>query len=569
MLSLIRETVFGRLLRLATSKRFLRFEEEVDPALCVAFLTGSRKQSRDAHSHESPASGDEEAKQVREKEERPTNQKDVSTADGKSKQVLVDWYGPEDQENPRNWSEAKKFFVTFEICFLTTAIYSGSSIYSPAVPNVAETFGVSNTAAVLGLTLFILGYGLGPMLWSPMTEVPFIGRGPIYIGTLALFVALQGATCTARSYGALMVLRFLTGFVGSPVFATGGATCIDMYKPSKSAYAISIWGISAVCGPAVGPIVGGYVTEYGPINGTFKAPWEWPMYTLLWLSAACLILLFFFLPETSSSNILFRRAQRLRRAQASDQIPGDVELVSQGELDAASMETSEIVNMCLVYPFTLNFTEPMVLFLNLYTALIYGLLYIWFESFPIVFVGIYGFSLGQLGLSFLGLFAGIVVVVPPFFWWLRKYIEPQFDETGRILPEKRLPACCVSAFAIPICLFWFGWSARPDVHWIVPIIGTAWFSLGAFPLFNSILSYLPDAYPNHAPSVFAGNDLFRSSFGAPFPLFAGAMYDQLGVAWASSTLAFISIAFIPIPFVLFKYGPTLRNNYSKIARKDN
>lgn len=126
------------------------------------------------------------------------------------------------------------------------------------------------------------------------------------------------------------------------------------------------------------------------------------------------------------------------------------------------------------------------------------------------------------------------------------------------------------------CLFWFGWSARADVHWIVPIIGTAWFSLGAFPLFNSILNYLPDAYPKHVASVMAGNDLFRSSFGklkletradkrspsansepvgAAFPLFAGAMYKNLGVGWASSTLAFISVAFIPIPFVLYKVFP--------------
>ncbi|KAK6431448.1 GTPase-activating protein [Oleoguttula sp. CCFEE 5521] len=84
----------------------------------------------------------------------------------------------------------------------------------------------------------------------------------------------------------------------------------------------------------------------------------------------------------------------------------------------------------------------------------------------------------------------------------------------------------------------------------------------------AILNYLPDAYPNHIPSVLAGNDLMRASFGAGFPLFANAFYTKLGVGWASSVLAFISIAFIPIPFVLYKYGPLLRNKYSKIAKKD-
>ena len=90
----------------------------------------------------------------------------------------------------------------------------------------------------------------------------------------------------------------------------------------------------------------------------------------------------------------------------------------------------------------------------------------------------------------------------------------------------------------------------------MPIIGSAFFSIGAFLLFNSILNYLPDAYPEHAASVLAGNDLFRSAFGAGFPLFAGAMYDDLGVDWASSTLGFLSIAFIPIPFLLYKVRMT-------------
>ena len=86
----------------------------------------------------------------------------------------------------------------------------------------------------------------------------------------------------------------------------------------------------------------------------------------------------------------------------------------------------------------------------------------------------------------------------------------------------------------------------------MPIIGSSFFSFGTFLLFNSVLNYLPDAYPEYAASVLAGNDFMRSSFGAGFPLFAAAMYDNLGVAWASSTLGFLSIAFIPIPFVLYK-----------------
>ena len=208
--------------------------------------------------------------------------------------------------------------------------------------------------------------------------------------------------------------------------------------------------------------------------------------------------------------------------------------------------------IALVRPITLNFTEPMVFLLNLYIALIYGLLYIWFESFPIVFVGVYHFTLSQEGLAFVGILVGAFIVIPPFFWYLYKYTEPQFNENGELQPEKRLPPAMVGAFFIPICLFWFGWSSRASVHWIMPIVGSGFFSVGTFLLFNSVLNYLPDAYPEYAASVLAGNDFMRSSFGAGFPLFATAMYHKLGVGWASSLLAFLAILFIPIPFVLYK-----------------
>jgi MFS transporter, DHA1 family, multidrug resistance protein len=302
----------------------------------------------------------------------------------------------------------------------------------------------------------------------------------------------------------------------------------------------------------MGPLVGGFAAE--------AKGWTWTIWELMWLSGFALVVLFFLLPETSSANILYRRTRRLRK------LTGNDKLICEPELIGETMTRSEIVRMILVRPFTLSFFEPICFALNMYIALIYGLLYIWFESFPIVFVEIYGFTLGTQGLAFLGILVGTFVVIPPFFWYFHKYTEPKFDENGNLCPEWRLPPAFVGAFCIPICLFWFGWSSG-HTHWIVPIVGTAFFSVGAFLLFNCVLNYLGDAYPDYAASVLAGNDLFRSAFGAGFPLFATAMYKKLGVGWASSLLGFLAIAFIPIPFLLFKYGHTLRKR-SKNARQD-
>jgi len=287
----------------------------------------------------------------------------------------------------------------------------------------------------------------------------------------------------------------------------------------------------------MGPLVGGFAAE--------SKGWTWTIWELMWLSGFALIFLFFFLPETSANNILYRKTRRLRKLTGNDKLTCEPELMSQ------KMTGKDIAMMSLVRPFQLSFMEPMVLFPNLYIALVYGLLYIWFESFPIVFVEIYGFSLGKEGLAFLGILIGAFVTIPPFFWYLHKYQEPMFNEKGEIQPEKRLPPAMFGGVCIVICLFWFGWTSG-RTHWIVPIIGSAFFSVGTFLLFNSVLNYLGDAYPTYAASVLAGNDFMRSSFGAGFPLFATAMYNKLGVAWATSLLGFLSIAFLPIPFVLYK-----------------
>ncbi|KAI9464084.1 major facilitator superfamily domain-containing protein [Lactarius psammicola] len=443
-----------------------------------------------------------------------------------------------------NWSSAKKIWVMFQVCLLTFTVYIGSAIYTAGIVGVIQEYNVSSVAATLGLTLFVAGYGLGPMLWSPMSEMPYIGRMPIYWLTLLLYVILQVPTALSTNFGMLLAFRFITGFVGSPVLATGGATVSDIYIPKKRAYGITVWSAFAVAAPAMGPVVGGFAAH--------EKGWRWTIWILLWLGGFTLALLFFFFPETSSSNILYRRAKRLRVA------TGDKRLKSLSEIEAESMTGRDIATEVLVRPFALNFQEPIVLLLNLYIGLIYAMFYLWFESFPIVFVEIYGFREQFLGLAFLGILGGIFVTLPPFFYYLYNVQEKLFDENGQIKPEKRMPVAIVGSFFVPVCLFWFGWTSRTSIHWIVPILGSGLFPIAGLLLFNAVLTYLTDAYPRYTASVLAGNDLVRSAFGAGFPLFGAAMYHNLGVGWASTLLALLACAFVPIPMLLYYYGERIR-----------
>ncbi|THX26755.1 putative caffeine resistance protein 5 [Aureobasidium pullulans] len=512
MSDLFRDAPVGQMIRWMTKNKYLQYPEEKDTSMYGKFINREKSGNMARYGQPNPPEDEEKEEKQDDNQDRSRHNSESSdptlrgegttmnSASGKAvdpekgKDVnLVDWWGPNDPECPTNWNQGKKFFVTFLICLLTTSIYIGASIYSAGEQQITMVFGVSTVVATIGLTLFVAGYGLGPMIWSPMSEIPQIGRNPIYMSTLFAFVFLNfGVICEilqdttpqikdAVNIGMLFAFRFLTGFFGSPVLATGGASLADMYVSRKRAYAIAIW-----------LVVDDYFTE----NQDYQTS----------LSVCCL---------------------------------------------------------------RTDHPKPGIVFaLNLYIALIYGLLYVWFESFVIVFIDIYGFNLGKGGLAYLGILIGAFAILPPFFLYLYRVLEPQFDDKGDLKPEKRLPPACVGAFMIPICLFWFGWSARADVHWIMPIIGSAFFSMGSVLLFNSVLNYLPDAYPEYAASVLAGNDFMRSAFGAGFPLFARAMYNDLGVNWASSTLGFLAIAFIPIPFALHFYGETLREKYSKHARKD-
>lgn len=272
--------------------------------------------------------------------------------------ILVDWYTTDDAENPQNWSFGKKAVVLALIMAYTTSVYMGSAIYSPSIEGVMLKFGVSIGSASLGLSMYVLAYGIGPLLFSPLSEIPVIGRNPPYIISYAIFVIVLIPTALADSFPTLIALRFLQGFFGSPCLATGGATLQDMYSIIKLPYVLSLWAFAATCGPALGPIVSGFSVA--------AENWRWSLWEMLWLNGPVFLLLFFFLPETSSANILLRRAQRLRK------LTGNENLKSQSEIDQASMTAKDIAVEALVRPFQLVLMDPAIAFTAIYTALIYG-----------------------------------------------------------------------------------------------------------------------------------------------------------------------------------------------------
>ncbi|KAI5195387.1 hypothetical protein AUEXF2481DRAFT_103146 [Aureobasidium subglaciale EXF-2481] len=544
-MALFKDTTFGFLMRNVSGGRLFRYGDWDNDELREKWMSSG---------------------EIKEEESSDDEEKNGS----KSKYKLIDFVEG-DEDNPQNWSTFKKCFVTFNICFLTLSVYVGSAIYTSGLPFMTQEFGVSTEVITIGLTLYVLGYGIGPMIFAPLSEIPQIGRNPIYISTLVVFVFFNFGVVYAKNIGMLLAFRFLTGFFGSPVLATGGASLADIYPPAKRAYALAIFGIANIMGPSLGPVMGNWAAQ-------FKG-WTWPIWIIIWISGPCLVFLIFFFPETSANNILYRRTARLRKWQTEngylDDKPYD-KIKCQPEIEGEKMSAADMAKMTLVKPFSLTLKEPIVFALNLYIALIYAVLYCWLESIPIAFEQVYGFSLGITGLFYLGICVGGLICIPPYFYYNYYYVEPRFSEDGTLRPEIRLEPALVTCFALPICLFMFGWTARADVHWIVPLIGTSFFTIGAFGAFSGVLNYLGDAYPASFASISAGNDFFRSCFGACFPLFARQMFNTLGLNWGNSLLGFLTIVFIPIIYALWWKGDRLRarsanasQEYIKGNKKDD
>ncbi|KAH7013102.1 major facilitator superfamily domain-containing protein [Ilyonectria destructans] len=456
---------------------------------------------------------------------------------------LVGWYSPSDQENPRNWSWLKKGYVHFSINMYTFAIYIASSIYTPAVPEIVHIFGVSHTVASLGLGLYVLGYGLGPLLFGPPSEVAAIGRNPVYVITFTLFVILSVPTALADNIPGLMILRFLTGVLGSPGLANGGGSLGDVTAPLAMPYALYVWAFFPLAGPALGPVVAGFSV---PVKG-----WRWAMWEILWVTGFSLtnILL---LPETSAANILHRRAARLRTLTGNSAYQTEKE-IAQKDLTAAS-----IAKASLLVPWKVNLLDPSVLFTSLYCSLVYGIFYSFFEVFPLVYMDMYGMNWGEMGLIFLSVLVAVIVAGVPYLTFIHIVVNRATRQGRQLLPEVRLIPAVVASFFMPVGLFLFAWTARPNVHWIVPTVGVMLASGSFCIIIQSIFVYLSLAYPQYAASLLGANTFCRAVIALAAILWSPPLYRTLGVARGTSLIAGLCVGCIAGMMVLWLKGPELR-----------
>ncbi|KAH8681320.1 major facilitator superfamily domain-containing protein [Xylariales sp. PMI_506] len=583
---LIRDTAIGQIIRLLSGNRLLQYPEEKSdfklPEPWLQTLNGGFLEDREPEASVTPtissrsSVSDDEEKQAgtpdpepyagtisrtKSREETQPNTEEryeveqqhelektksipITPKKTKDGAILVDWYYTDDPENPQNWTNLRRGMVALLICLYTFVVYMSSAIYTTSEAGVMEEFGVGETEASLGLALFVLGYGVGPLVFSPMSELPSIGRNPVYIWTMFLFVIISIPTALVQNYPGLMVLRFLQGLFGSPCLANGAASLGDIYSMTSLPYALIAWVSAAYNGPALGPLLSGFSV---PAKG-----WRWSLLEVLWAAAPIFIAMFLFLPETSTPTLLKRRAERLRKLTGSDRF------MSQSEIDQRNLDKRAVLIDALIKPLEITIKDPAILFVQIYTAIIYGIYYSFFEVFPLVYPVYYGMGYGQIGLVFLCILVACLIGVVIYVSYLYFYMNPRIAAKGFPVQENRLIPALVAAFGPTIGLFIFAWTASPNIHWIAPTIGITIYGASVFVVMQCIFVYVPLSYPQYAASLFAGNDFFRSSLAFASILFAKPLFGNLGVARGTSLLGGLSTIGIVGIWVLYFSGARLR-----------
>ena len=257
--------------------------------------------------------------------------------------------------------------------------------------------------------------------------------------------------------------------------------------------------------------------------------------------------------ETNATVLLERKTQGLRKE------TGNPKLISRADLNQTPRE---MLLRSIIRPAKMLIFSPVVLFLSLYAALVFGTLFLLFATIPVVFGEQYGFNPGVAGLTYLGLGLGMLVGLVLFYLLSDKLLGQKKGGTAA-RPELRLILMKWFAPITPIGCFIYGWSAYYQIHWIVPILGTFVIGFGTFFIIMPVQIYLVDAFGSQAAaSAIAANLVVRNVFGTFLPLAAPPLYGRLGLGWGNSLLGFVCLGFTPVPWLFYRYGEYMRTRFA-------
>ncbi|KAG7093398.1 hypothetical protein E1B28_007080 [Marasmius oreades] len=454
-------------------------------------------------------------------------------------------FEPGDKRDPQNFSLTTKWTITALACYFTLLSAANAGSYNMGFSTMIRDLNCTEYQATIGLSLYALGFGLVPLVTASFSEE--FGRRPLYVFSGLGFMMMYVMIAKARNIETVLVARFLQGGFGSTGSTMVGGTVADIWRPDERGLPMALFALTAIGGTGLGPLYGGW------IEMNQKLGWRWIQWIQMMNTGLMFVLIPIVMKETRSSIILTRLAKRIRKE------TGNLRFRARVEDERANLRT--LIYISCTRPVHLMFTEPVVASFSLWIGFAWGILYCMLESIAALFRDLHGFNIGQIGTVFVAMIIGSSVGFATNFVQERMY-QKGYPHRG---PEARLYFACVAAILFPAGMFIYAWTPLPHVSWVGLAMGVLIFIWACYVIYLAVFSYLADCYGPFASSALAGQSLCRNLAGFAFPLFTTRMFQTLSFKWASTLFACIATVMIPIPFMLFFYGPAIRKR-SRFSR---
>ncbi|KAF2257018.1 putative MFS multidrug transporter [Trematosphaeria pertusa] len=461
---------------------------------------------------------------------------------------MVGWESAEDPENPQNWTWGKKWTLMLWVGAMSTFSPMASSLCAPGTSLTLEEYDLeSKTLGTLMISIYVLGYAVGPLFLAPLSEM--YGRTLVINTSGAFFNAFLLGCSFAPDMTSLIIMRLLAGIGGSAVMTIVSAVIGDVFQVHERAAASCIVIGTPSLAPIVGPIAGGFISEY--------LGWRWAYWILVMASGPLNIFMILFMQESNHPTILEKKTKRLRKQLGRDDLHSHLEM---------RLPPREVLARSIVRPIKFLFRSPIAFLVSLYVSVVYGTLYLLFTTIPDVFQNTYHFDLQYTGLAYIGLGLGMFIALGLIMKYNdRTVVRMREKNNGVFEPEMRLATTMYFAPFMPLALFIYGWTARASIHWIVPCLSFIPYGFGLLGIFVPCQTYMVDAFLDTAASAVAALVCLRCVFGALLPLVGPSAYEKLGLGWGNSVLGFITLAVTPVPFAFLKWGGWIRKRYPVVV----
>jgi multidrug resistance protein len=411
----------------------------------------------------------------------------------------------------------------------------------------AATFHVGNEAIFLSISLFVLGFGIGPLLFAPLSEM--VGRKPIYLISMFFFFIFTLPSCLAKNLATMLAARMIAGIAASAPMTNVGGSIADVWATEERGIPMAIFSSTIFLGPCLGPLFGGWMAVK-------THQWRW-IYWVLFIFIGFIFIITLFTSETLEAVILRRKAARLNKENNTDVY------ISKHDVNRTGLAQS--MKVAMTRPFVLMFLEPIILFMSFYLSFIYALLYALFFAFPIAFEEIRHWNAGMTGVAFVSIILGMLIAMALMPVQERLYAK-HCEKHGR-KPEARLYPMMLGSIILPIALFIFAFTSYEGVHWIGPMVAGTLFGIAMIMIYISANSYIVDSYSNFAASAVAAKTLMRSTVGATVPLWVTQMFHNMGFQYAGLLIALISVVIAFIPYLFFFKGGAIRERSTRAVKE--